>query len=264
MELSADALVLYNEIGERRENYDKQNQGANPHVDDDWVLEKKMWSRKVQEELGNVSRLVRNRMRQLKPHIDKGELQDIFKRRSSIESRTIRKPKGHKKARRAATTNPREHLGKRIAKRFPIDTGGSATAEPTIASGDQIFFGTVKYISDSYRNWYFIKYDDGDTEELGIVEVVEGIDLYDVHKFNDPMHSDGDAENPQSRPTSGLPSGSYPSCVLLHTDYTDDNDESYTVFTDLSTLLGMSSEVNAGLTVGMESERRISEFKEDT
>eukprot|EP00535_Pseudo-nitzschia_heimii_P005373 CAMPEP_0197181824 /NCGR_PEP_ID=MMETSP1423-20130617/5986_1 /TAXON_ID=476441 /ORGANISM="Pseudo-nitzschia heimii, Strain UNC1101" /LENGTH=507 /DNA_ID=CAMNT_0042632143 /DNA_START=81 /DNA_END=1604 /DNA_ORIENTATION=- len=258
-----DALVLYNEVGERQDHSDKENQGANPQVDEDWVLEKKMWSRKVQEELGNISRLVRNRMRQLKPYIEKGELQELFKRRSSIESRTIRRPKSHKKAKRAATTNPRDHLGKRIAKRFPIDTGGCSAADPTTAAGDQIFFGTVKYISDSYHNWYFIKYDDGDTEELGMRDVLEGIDLYDVHKYNDSMHSDDIAENPQTKPTSGLPSGSYPSCVLLHTDYTNDNDESYTVYTDLSTLLGMSSEGNAGQTVGMESVRRISEFKED-
>merc|ERR1712194_757703 len=148
-----DCLVLYNEIGEKPK-------GKGPAVDEDWVTEKKMWSRKVQEELGNVSRLIRNRIRQLKPHIEKGEIREIFKRRSLIESRKLAdRNKGVNHNKKARRSSSRELLGKRIAKRFAIDT---VTATP----GDQIFFGTVKYVSDNLLHWYFVCYDDGDTEDL--------------------------------------------------------------------------------------------------
>jgi len=255
-----DCLVLYNEIGEKPGPEGSTVLG----VDEDWITEKKMWSKKVQEELGNVSRLIRNRIRQLKPHIEKGEIAEIFKKRSSIESRMNHETNcSKKKAKRsssvAASNNLRTLLGKRIAKRFPIDNG-----DLTVNAGDQIFFGTVKYISDNLLHWYFVSYDDGDSEEIGINDVVEGIDLYEVHKCNDPMHQ-YDVEN-QQKPACTLPFGSKPTGVLFHSNNTEDNLESITTYTDLSTLLDLSASsdgCNAQGGTSTENERRISEFKEE-
>ena len=236
---------MYNEIGEKPGPKGSSVLG----VDEDWITEKKMWSKKVQEELGNVSRLIRNRIRQLKPHIEKGEIAEIFKKRSSIESRMNHETKSSKKKAKRSN-NPRELLGKRIAKRFPIGNG-----DLTANASDQIFFGTVKYISDNLTHWYFVSYDDGDAEDIVINDVVEGIDLYEVHKCNDPMHQD-DVEN-QQKPERSLPFGS---------NNSEDNLENTTTYTDLSTLLGLSASsggCNAQGGTLSENLRRISEFKED-
>jgi len=254
-----DSLVLYNEIGEKPEP-----KGA-LQLDEDWVIEKKMWSKKVQEELGNVSRLIRNRTRQLKPHIEKGEIREVFKK-LSIKSVTAEWAHyfPNKKVKRspmiANVNHPKELLGKRLAKRFPIDNG---SAIEIAGAGDQIFFGTVKYITDNMLHWYFINYDDGDTEELAIRNVIEGIDLYELYKLNDPMHNDGSENHPnaasqkQSKSCS-LPVGSKSKDVLLRNNTTDDKEEDGIEYTDLSTLLGLSASGGE-----MENKRRISEFKEE-
>ncbi len=240
--ISTDALVLYNEIGERSE---KKGVGG-LDVEEDWIAEKKMWSKKVQEELGNLSRLIRNRMRELKPHIEKGELAELFKTWSSTESRLGTNPK---KAKLSKRSNPNEVIGKRLAKRFPIDLNGKTT--------DQIFFGTVKYVSDNQRQWYFVCYDDGDAEDLGTEEVMEAISLYQVHKFDDPMHK-FDAENSSTstaKHPKKLSASSFPSSSVV--------EDGAMAYTDLSTLLGMptASESNAAES---SNDRIISEFKEDT
>jgi hypothetical protein len=266
--MEQDCLLLYNEIGEKPGPKGSTALG----VDEDWIVEKKMWSKKVQEELGNVSRLIRNRIRQLKAHIEKVELAEISKKRSSIESRMNHETKSSKKkAKRlssvAAANNPRKLLGKRIAKRFPIDNG-DLTADTNVNTGDQIFFGTVKYISDNLLQWYFVSYDDGDSEDIEINEVTEGIDLYEVHKCNDPMHED-DVENlpsgssQQQTPKNPLPLGSQPN---NNNNNMEDKEESTTTYTDLSTMLGLSASsggCNAQGGSSTENERLISEFKED-
>jgi pantothenate kinase type III len=258
-----DCLVLYNEIGEKPE----PPKGVALRVDEDWVIEKKMWSKKVQEELGNVSRLIRNRIRQLKPHAEKGELAEVFQRLSSIESRMSKNSSAtagrvSKKAKRSPAVSPKHYIGKRIAKRFPIDIGGS--------TGDQIFYGTVKFISDNLSQWYYVQYDDGDSEDLVVDGIIEGIDLYEVHKFNDPMHRT-DLENPDfaKPPKSSLPQGSKPRTVLLHNTITDENAEDgtpTTTYTDLPTLLGLSAAsdgCNSSSGTGANNMRLIAEFKEE-
>jgi hypothetical protein len=256
---------LYNEIGERPEPIGVDDHDVDEDwvaADEDWVTEKKMWSKKVQEELGNVSRLIRNRIRQLKPHIEKGELAEIFKQRSSMQKTSRRQKKGRRST--PMVSNP---IGKRVAKRFPIVNGESMSEAEDVV--DQIFFGTVEYISDNLLKWYFIRYDDGDSEELNMEEVAELIDLYEFHKYKDPRHKD-DVENErngddlseqepcqQAKPKCLLPSGSAPSRVLLLNDM-DDKEDGGTTYTDLSTLLGLSAEG-----AGSQYVRQISEFKED-
>jgi len=243
-----DALVLYNEIGELTDGI-----GA-LEVDEDWVMEKKMWSKKVQEELGNVSRLIRNRIHQLKPHMEKGELAEIFQKWSSIESRRNTPGKNKKqKSSDNTNTNPKDVVGKRLAKRFPIDIGG--------AVGDQIFFGTVQYISHNRQKWFFVSYDDGDSEDLGMEEVMEGIDLYELHKFSDPIHkihveksnvSDSDEQESLEQESSKP--------AVANTLHNTTEDDGPATYTDLSTLLGLSASLD-GVNA---NERRLSEFKEET
>eukprot|EP00536_Pseudo-nitzschia_multiseries_P014641 jgi/Psemu1/291564/fgenesh1_pg.743_\ len=227
-----DFLVLYNEIGEKTR--------GPKDVDQDWVTEKKMWSSKVQEELGNVSRSIRNRMRELKPYIDQGMVHKIFRQRS------IRKPPSTKKARRTLD-NPQRYLNKRIAKSFPIDNGGGAPG--SVSPDHQIFFGTVKYLTDSQLLWYFVRYDDGDGEDIDLDEVLDGIQLYEQHK-----HNDATVETPNG-PKTTLPVGIKPCGVFLH-----NGPDAETVYTDLSTLLSMPATSVSG---GADNQRQISEFKED-
>ena len=252
---------MYNEIGERPD----PKGSTILKVDEDWVTEKKMWSKKVQEELGNISRLIRNRVRELKPHVEKGELAQLFQKQKFIQSSN---KSSNKKPKLSLPFTPMEIIGKRLAKRFPIDTGGGAEAAD---GADRIFFGTAKYISDNLLQWYFICYDDGDSEELGPKEVSEAIDLYEVHKYNDPMHRD-DLENyvtgalPQQTQTSltALPSESKPDGSIAPSNTSNYNTSEYsgTTYTDLSTLLSLSASPEAQ-GVGTEYTRRISEFKED-
>ena len=232
---------MYNEIGEK-----PSIPKARQEVDEDWVTEKKMWSKKVQEELGNISRSIRNRIRELKPHAEKGELHEIFKKRY------VQLPSLSKRA-KISVDNPKKYLGKRIAKLFPIEEF-SAGAD----SGNHVFFGTVRYLSDPQLLWYFIQYDDGDMEDIGLDEVLEGIDLYEQHKHNDSMHEQHDALTP-SQPKSVLPVGRKPNCVFLHTDTAEG-----TVYTNLTDLLD-SSAVDVSIASGNrgENSRMISEFKED-
>lgn len=242
-----DGLVLYNEIGERSE----ANGSTALELNEDWVTEKKMWSNKVQKELGNTSRLIRNRIRQLEPHIEKGEVAEVFKRLSSIKSNMGYEPKT-KRAKRSTMskdkTDPKDLVGKRIAKRFPIDVG-----ETTV---DQLFFGTVKCVSHNLLKWLFICYDDGDSEDLGLEEVIEGINLYEVHKFDDPIHKD-DIENSTSVIDSdSLDSLRQPKTANKKVLQDAAEDDGATIYHDMSTLFGLSASSNSS------DERQISEFKE--
>lgn len=242
----SDSLVLYNEIGERTEK--KGQIGID--VEADWVAEKKMWSKKVQEELGNLSRLIRNRMRQLKPHMEKGELAEIFKTWSSVESRLGSNPKKVKLAK--TFRNPSEVIGKRLAKRFPIDVDGKTV--------DQIFFGTVKYISNNQKQWYFTCYDDGDTEDLALEEIADAIDLYEVHKFDDPMHKE-DAENSTTAKVVGSEKPSL-SISSVKESISSVKENGTMAYTDLATLLAMPTATDGNTAEGS-NDRMISEFKED-
>lgn len=236
-------LALYNEIGEKA-----KSPGSVEGVDEDWVTEKKMWSSKVQEELGNVSRPIRIRIRELKPYIERGEVHKIFQRRS-------RKRPPSKKAKKNVE-NFKNHIGKRIAKTFPIDDGNSGEN-----AGYQIFFGTVESLSDTQLLWFYVRYDDGDAEESGVEEVLKGIKLYEQHKHNDTMLEQKGMELEQSddvaesQVKTSLPIGRKPNAVFLHTE-TEEGVE----YTDLSTLLSNNfySSVDR-----KENMRQISECKED-
>lgn len=215
-----DGLVLYNEIGERHKD-------ASPDkVDEEWVTEKKMWSKKVQEELGNRSGFIRTRTRELMPYVKKGELHKIF--RIPNIRRTVKRRKT------STDDDPKKYLGTRIAKIFPIED-----ALIVKQASETVFFGTVKHISDPERGWFFIQYDDGDTEECGLEELFEGIDLYNQHKHNDTNPSkDGGLK----RGNEELPVG------------VDDK----IVYTCMSNLVTDSKANNLS-----EDSRMISEFKED-
>ena len=241
--LPKEYLALYNEIGEKA-----KSPGSVEGVDEDWVTEKKMWSSKVQEELGNISRPIRIRIRELKPYIERGEVHKIFQRRS-------RKRPPSKKAKKNVE-NFKKHIGKRIAKAFPIDNGISGEN-----SGYQTFFGTVESLSDTQLLWFFVRYDDGDVEESDIDEVLKGIKIYEQHKHNDTMLEQKGMDLEQSedvaesQPKTSLPISCKPNGVFLHAD-TEEGIE----YTDLSTLLSNSfySSVDR-----KENMRQISECKED-
>lgn len=233
--LSKEFLVLYTEIGENT-----TTQGAVKGKDEDWVTEKKMWSKKVQEELEHVSKSIRIRSRELKPFIEKGEVHQVIKKSST------RRPHSGKKTKRALENLP-SHIGKRIAKAFPIEYA-SSNADPS----EEIFFGSVMYVSDPRLCWYFVEYDDGDSEDLGFDEVLSGIHLYEQHKHNDTIANQ--SKESGSTPSEvnmmvGKKSTSAPPQSVIEEDG---------VCSDLSGLIGLSSSVHVD-----ETSRRISEFKED-
>ena len=245
-----DSLVLYNEIGECVE----LRKSTALDEEEDWVTEKKSWSKKVQEELGSMSRLIKNRMRQLKPHIEKEELAKIFKKKTSIAKAISRKSKKAKLSTNSNSSNPSQLIGKRFAKIFPIDVEGTVR--------DDVFFGTVKYISDDTLKWYFVCYDDGDSEDLGIKEIIEGIDLYEVHKSNDSKRKDENSSSARNGDSQQLPKHHSESPhntehLSLHNDMEDDQVSNYT---DLTTLLGSALKSNELEEIG---DRQISDFKED-
>jgi len=219
-----DGLVLYNEIGERHK------EASLDKVDEEWVTEKKMWSKKVQEELGNRSGFIRTRTRELMPYVKKGELHKIF--RIPNIRRTVKRRKT------STDEDPKKYLGTRIAKIFPIED-----ALIVKQASETAFFGTVKHISDPERGWFFIQYDDGDTEECGLEELFEGIDLYNQHKHNDTNPSKS------NQPHGGLKRGNEEKPVGV-----DDK----IVYTCMSNLVTDSKAKNLS-----EDSRMISEFKED-
>lgn len=230
-----DFLVLYTEIGENT-----TTQGAVTDEDEDWVTEKKIWSKKVQEELKHVSKSIRIRSRELKPFIEKGEVHQIIKRSS------IRRPLSGKKTKRSLEHLP-NHIGKRIAKAFPIEHA-SSNADPS----EEIFFGSVKYVSDPRSCWYFVEYDDGDSEDLGFDEVLSGINLYEQHRHNDIIANKN--KDSSSNPSEiNLLVGKKLTSVSPQSVIEEDG-----VCSDLSGLIGLSSSIHVD-----ETSRRISEFKED-
>jgi len=168
-----DGLLLYNEIGEKKENLDA--------ADEIWVSEKKTLSRNVLEELTNRSRSVKDRMRELDPYVQKQELHKVL----MIPIKT------RKRGRSEKIPDPNAHLGKRFAKNFPLEDASIAEE-----SADTIFFGTVKHISDPERLWFFIDYDDGDSEEIGLEELLDGLQLYKLYKHHDSLSNRNCAHSP--------------------------------------------------------------------
>ena len=240
---------MYNEIGESWDSNSQNFLG----VDENWISEKKEWSEKVQEELGNLSRMVRSRIHQLKPYKDRGELGELFKKRSANEARDkLEMHFGNKKAKMSNTDG--SYVGKRIAKRFPIDIDGKAC--------DQVFFGTVQNINDS--SFYFVTYDDGDQEELEAYEIENGIELYDLHKLHDQQQFGKEGMSPpnQDKPKSSLPQGILSMGAVLHPRSSSSStnnslEDAAPEYTDLATLL----ESNGKDAVGYK--RQISECKEE-
>ena len=73
--------------------------------------------------------------------------------------------------------NPERYEKERIAKYFDI---GGESGETNMA----LFFGTVKkYVKE--ENWWYVEYDDGDTEDLTVNELMAHLELYEANKSSD-------------------------------------------------------------------------------
>jgi hypothetical protein len=166
-DLYPDGLVLYDQVGEL--------EGTNEE-DDGWLAEKKKVSADVQEIMLGKSLGLRNRKVELQEHIDQGDLPQFLGCRTEEE----REAKRRKMASRIIVENPKQYIGKRVAKEFPIEDPNDPSRMM-----DSIFFGTVEYISDEGKLWYFVKYDDGDSEEYELKDIEYGLKLYDIHRDDD-------------------------------------------------------------------------------
>jgi hypothetical protein len=163
-------LVLYNAVGEKSTT----NTGA--ENEEEWILEKKRMSQMIQEELANKSQSIMARKQQLQPHIDDGEIAKYLgyrKRRTGTTSKT-----SSKKPRPTSLENLKRFINSRVAKDFPIGEEGDKITH-------DVFFGTVKYISDEEKLWTYVQYDDGDTEELNYNELMNALKYYDEQKSKD-------------------------------------------------------------------------------
>jgi hypothetical protein len=176
-------------------------------------------------------------MKELKPYVEKGELHKLFR------TRTVKR--AAKRAKRLADENPQTYLGMRYAKHFPIEDASVA-----VDLADTIFFGTVKFISDPDRIWFFVQFDDGDSEEVGLEELFVGLDLYNQHKHNDSMQR---TTHDLIAPAVGRKQGKE-----LPVD-----EEDATAFASLSSLVDLMESSNNGGMNGSGDSRMISEFKED-
>ena len=166
------------------------------------------------------------------------ELHKIFKRRST-------RPYSAKRFKRTIQ-DASKYIGKRMAKHFPTASG---------LVGADIFFGTVKYISDRRKFWFFVQYDDGDSEDVGVGELHEMLDLYEEHKTNDTFVND---RNTNSDRASSPPCYK-PKRKLVTTDDEEDEEEEKekaTAYTNLADL-------TKGPRKTAEDSRQISEFKEE-
>jgi len=166
-----DGLVLYNNVGE------KSVVGKEQTTEEEWVLKKKETSKSVQDELANKSSKIMERRNELLPHIVSGELKKFLgfrKRRTGMPS------KARNKTRRIE--NPEQFVGRRVAKEFPIQD-----PEDSSKVKFEVFFGTVKTISDEGKLWYLITYDDGDKEEVELHELWQLLQFYSDNKALDSM-----------------------------------------------------------------------------
>lgn len=145
-------------------------------MDEEWLAQKKAASKDMQEIMLDKSIGLRNRKVELQSYIDKGELKEFLGCRTEDE----REIKRRKIASRVVIQNPKQYVGKRVAKEFAVE-------DPNDSSNmiDAVFFGTVEYISDEAKLWYFVKYDDGDSEEYELKDIQYGLKLYDANKEDD-------------------------------------------------------------------------------
>jgi hypothetical protein len=179
-------MVLYDEVGEKpfskMEKSSSEGEGKKSCIENDvddqnWVLEKQEKSKEVQRELISKSVTVRERKLELDPHIEKGELSKFLGRRKRTNDSMSNK---RRKKQRRIVEDPEVFLGRRIAKLFPIEDPNDSTNMI-----EQVFFGTIKYISDEKKIWFYIKYDDGDSEEFSLNEIEKAMELYEEHKHED-------------------------------------------------------------------------------
>jgi hypothetical protein len=145
--------------------------------DQKWWNRKRAASKDVQRTMLDKNSSLRIRMAELQTHIDKGELNRFL---GCYRTENDREVKRRKMASRGVIANPKQFIGKRVAKEFAVQ-------DPTDSNKmiDAVFFGTVEYISDEAHLWYFVKYDDGDSEEYGLNELQRGIKLYEANKDDD-------------------------------------------------------------------------------
>jgi acetyl/propionyl-CoA carboxylase alpha subunit len=145
-------------------------------VDQKWVFQKKAASKDVQEIMLDKNIGLKTRKIELQTYINKGEL----KRFLGCFTEVDRDVKRRKMTNRTVTGNPKQFIGKRVAKEFAIQDPNDSSKMM-----DAVFFGTVEYISDEAKLWYFVNYDDGDSEEYGMTELQHGIKLYEANRDDD-------------------------------------------------------------------------------
>ena len=165
-------MVLYNAVGEKSTT----NTGA--ENEEEWILEKKRMSQMVQEELANKNQSIMARKEELQPHIDDGEIAKYLgyrKRRTGATSKA-----SSKKPRPISLENLKHFINRRVAKDFPIGEEGDKITY-------DVFFGSVKYISDEDKLWTYVQYDDGDSEELNYNELMNALKYYEEHKSKDKL-----------------------------------------------------------------------------
>jgi hypothetical protein len=163
-----EGLLLYDEVGEAEAN-DPNNELS---------TEKKSLSRELQEILLSKSEALRARKVELQQYIDDGGLKDYF----GCQTKDEKEAKRRKLAKRNVVENPKQFVGKRVAKEFAVQDPESDDPEKMV---DAIFFGTVRYLSDEAKVWYYVKYDDGDGEELDLKDLKWALKLYEANKKDD-------------------------------------------------------------------------------
>jgi hypothetical protein len=156
--------------------YDVVGEIETKEVDQKWLNQRKAASKDVQEILLDKNIRLRNRKVELQPYIDTGELKQFLGCRTEDD----RDVKRRKMTSRSSIANPKHFIGKRVAKEFAVQDPNDLNKMM-----DAVFFGTVEYISDESKLWYFVKYDDGDSEEYGLNELQHGIKLYEANKDDD-------------------------------------------------------------------------------
>ncbi|KAG7374592.1 Baf family transcriptional acitvator [Nitzschia inconspicua] len=162
-----DGLVLYDVVGEDEGKED---------LDRDGLEQRKVTSKSVQEIMLDKSLALRNRKLELETYIAQGELPQFL----GCYTEEEREAKRQKMASRVVIENPKRYIGMRVAKEFAVEdpnNKGKLT--------EAIFFGTVEYITDEAKLWYFVRYDDGDCEEYELKDIEHGLKLYDTNKEDD-------------------------------------------------------------------------------
>jgi hypothetical protein len=186
-------LVLYNAVGE------KSTTKTGAENQEEWISEKKKMSSILQDELANRYEKVMARKVELQPHIDDGEIAKFLghrKRRGATATKA-----SNKKPRLGHFESSKHFINKRVAKDFPIgEEDGKVTYD--------VFFGTVRYISNEGRLWFYVQYDDGDSEEYNMKELEQALKYYDEQKAKDRLAISGkdgsgqDGEQEDSKPSA--------------------------------------------------------------